>query len=148
VSVNERLTVVREVTIAAPREQVFKYFIDPDKMIRWKGLRAELDPKTGGTYRVDMNGRDVIRGEYLEITPPSRVVFSFGWEGEGSPLPPGSSQVEIELIAEGAGTLVRLTHRNLPAEMAPRHAEGWEHLLERLVIAGAGGDPGPDPWAA
>lgn len=145
-ALNEGLTVVREVTIAAPPEQVFEYFIDPDKMVRWKGISAELEPKSGGTYRVDMNGRDVIRGEYLEIVRPSRVVFSFGWEGEGNPLPPGSSQVEIDLIAKGAGTLVRLTHRDLPSEMAERHTQGWDHFLERLVIAGAGGDAGRDPW--
>lgn len=137
-----------EVRIAARPEIVFSFFIDPAKMMRWKGISASLDPRPGGIYRVDINGRDVARGEYLEVAPYSRVVFTWGWEGEGSPLPPGSSTVEVTLIPDGDGTLVRLRHRGLPLDQRDSHAEGWNHYLPRLAIAAAGGDPGPDPWAA
>ena len=64
-------------------------------MLRWKGVSADLDPRPGGVYRVDMNGRDVAKGEYLEVVPHSRVVFTWGWEGEESAVPPGSTTVEI-----------------------------------------------------
>jgi uncharacterized protein YndB with AHSA1/START domain len=138
--------VVREVRIAAPADLIFDYFVDPLKMIHWKGISAELDARPGGVYRVDMNGRDVILGEYLEIDRPRRVVMSFGWDAPETLIPAGSTRVEIDLIAEGEHTIVRLTHTGLPSEAAKQHALGWEHYLERLSLAGAGQDPGPDPW--
>ena len=68
----------REVRIAASPETVFSFFTDPDQMVRWKGKAATLDPRPGGIYRVDMNGSDIARGEYVEVEPPSRVVFTWG----------------------------------------------------------------------
>jgi uncharacterized protein YndB with AHSA1/START domain len=85
-------------------------------------------------------------GEYVEVDPPNRVVFTFGWEGDGNPTPPGSTTVEITLTPDGDGTKVRLVHTGLPsAESAERHGEGWDTYLARLEIAAAGGDAGPDP---
>jgi uncharacterized protein YndB with AHSA1/START domain len=139
--------VIHEVHIAAEPETVFPFFIDPDKMIQWKGREAELDPRPGGVYRVDVTGEHVARGEYVELDPPHRVVFTWGWEGADAVVPPGSSTVEITLTAQDGGTLVRLEHRDLPeGERAP-HGHGWDHYLERLAVAAAGGDAGPDPWA-
>jgi uncharacterized protein YndB with AHSA1/START domain len=135
----------REIYIAARPETVFSFFIDPTKMIRWKGMRAELDPRPGGLYRVDINGRDVARGEYLEIVPYDRITFTWGWEGDNSPLPPGTSTVEISLTADGGGTRVRLRHLGLPNGQYGIHAEGWDHFLPRLTLAAEGRDPGPDP---
>lgn len=136
----------REIRIAARPETVFAYFVDPAKMVRWKGLRAVLDPRPGGQYRVDINGRDVARGEYLEVTPYSRIVFTWGWEGENSPLSPGASTVEVSLTVDGDGTLVRLRHHGLPDEpIYQRHAQGWDHYLARLNLIAEGRDPGPDP---
>ena len=63
--------VEREVRIAARPETVFEFFVDPDKMILWKGRRAELDATPGGVYRVEINDQAVARGEYVEIEPPS-----------------------------------------------------------------------------
>src|SRR3990172_8104984 len=88
--------VVREVRIAAKPETIFGFFTDPGKMTRWKGKTATLDPKPGGTYRVQINSKVIASGEYVEIDPPRRVVFTWGWEG-GHPVAPGSSTVEITL---------------------------------------------------
>ncbi len=140
--------VVREVRIAARPETVFQFFTDPAKMVLWKGTDAALDPRPGGIYRVNVTGRDIARGEYVEVVPYSRIVLTWGWEGEGQPVPPGSSTVEVTFQPDGDGTLVRLRHSGLTPEGAAQHAEGWEHYLPRLAIAAAGGDPGPDPWTA
>jgi uncharacterized protein YndB with AHSA1/START domain len=140
--------VEREVRIQASPEIVFAYFTDPIKMLRWKGVQAELDPRPGGTYRVDINGKDIVHGQYLVMEPPHRVVFTWGWEGEGHPVPPGSSTVEVTLTPDGDGTLLRLRHYDLPDGGGAGHAEGWDHFLPRLSVAATGGDPGPDPWAA
>jgi uncharacterized protein YndB with AHSA1/START domain len=147
VAVNEEhVPVEREVRIDAPPEVIFKFFVDPEQMIRWKGVEATLDPRPGGIYRVNVTGADVVRGEYVEVSPNERVVFTWGWEGEGNPVPSGSSTVEITLVPDGASTLVRLRHHGLPGGPEDRHAEGWEHYLARLAVAAAGRDAGADPW--
>src|SRR5688500_7356014 len=103
--------VEREVRIAASPEVVFDFFIDPAKKVLWKGSQAALDPRPGGMYRVHVTNRDIARGEYVEIVPHSRVVFTWGWE-EG-PVPPGSTTVEVTLTPDGDGTIVRLRHLGL-----------------------------------
>jgi uncharacterized protein YndB with AHSA1/START domain len=139
--------VEREVLVAAEPETVFAFFTDPDKMIQWQGRRADLDPRSGGRFRVEVTDRHTAVGEYVELDPPHRVVFTWGWDDPATAVPPGSSTVEITLTPEGSGTLVRLAHRDLPSdESRAQHAHGWGHYLERLVTAAAGGDPGPDPW--
>ena len=138
----------REVRIAARPSTVFSFFTDPAKMMQWKGISAELDPRPDGIYWVAMNGENIASGRYQEIVPYSRIVFTWGWEGEDSPLPPGSSTVEVSFIEDGEYTIVRLRHLGLSADQQDAHAEGWEHYLPRLVIVAEGKDPGPDPWAS
>ena len=73
--------VEKRVQIKARPEIVFSYFTDPVKMLEWKGVEAELEPKPGGIYRVNVTGRDIAHGEYVEVSPYTRVVFTWGWEG-------------------------------------------------------------------
>ena len=138
--------VEREVRVAAAAETVFDFFADPDKMVQWMGRSAQLEPRAGGTFRVDLNGRDVARGEYVTVDRPDRVVFTWGWEADDALTAPGSSTVEVTLRPDGDGTVVRLRHTDLPEEARGAHAHGWEHYMERLGVAAAGGDPGADPW--
>jgi uncharacterized protein YndB with AHSA1/START domain len=137
--------VVRQVRIAARPDIVFAHFTDPARMVRWKGAHAELDPRPGGAYRVDIHG-NLVRGEYVAVEPFTRVVFTWGWEG-GGPVPPGSSTVEVLLRPDGDGTLLTLRHTGLPDAARAAHTDGWDHYLPRLAETAAGGDPGPDPWA-
>ncbi|MBW8058881.1 MAG: SRPBCC domain-containing protein [Solirubrobacterales bacterium] len=137
-----------EVRIAASPETVFGFFTDPGKMIQWMGRSAELDPRPGGAFRCDINGRDIASGKYVELDPPRRAVFTWGWESDDAVTKPGASTVEVVLAPDGEGTHLRLIHRDLPdAEVAERHRRGWEHYTERLATAAAGGDAGADPWA-
>ena len=138
---------VKEIYIEAPPAVVFEHLSDPAKMIRWMGIRAEIDPRPGGAFRLDPNGRDVIDGEYIEVVPNSRVVFTWGWKGEGRVVPAGSTRVEIDLKPEGKGTRVRLVHRELPPESREKHSYGWTHYLSRLRTVSEGAEPGPDPFA-
>ena len=140
--------VEREIRIAARPETVFDFFVDPEKMVRWKGRRAELDPRPGGVYRVEINDQAIARGEYVEIDAPNRVVFTWGWEGQDTgehAVPPGSSRVEVELTPDGDGTLVRLRHLDLPEQSREIHGQGWDMYLGRLAAAAQGRDPGADP---
>ncbi len=142
----ERLTVERDVRIEAPPERVFEFFVDPDQMIRWMGVDATLDPHPGGVYRVNVTGRDVARGEYVDVVPHERVVFTWGWEDETNPVRPGSTTVEVTLEPDGGNTIVWLRHLGLPGGPDDPHAQGWEHYLGRLVLAVSRGDAGPDTW--
>ena len=149
--VTQRTEVVRELHIAASRETVWEFFVDPEKAIRWMGIEATLEPHPGGLYRVEVIPGTVARGTFVELDPPSRLVFTWGWEptasGESYDVEPGASTIEVQLEEDGDGTLLRFEHRDLPtAEAAEKHGHGWDHFLPRLVEAASGRDPGRDPW--
>ena len=133
-----------EVDLPAPAEKVFQHLTDPAAMIRWMGQHAELQPVPGGAFEIDINGVPV-RGQYLEIDPPRRVLVSWGVAGNPG-MPPGTTRVEFTLTPTATGTRLRLVHSELPADQASMHATGWEHFLGRLTLAAAGADPGPDAW--
>jgi uncharacterized protein YndB with AHSA1/START domain len=131
--------------VRAEPERVFAYFSEPEAIVRWMGDYAVLDATPGGEFAVDINGVPV-RGRYVEVDPPRRLLISWGHAGSER-LPPGASTVEVLLTPVAAGTDVEIVHRGLPEPDAEGHARGWRHFLGRLAIAGTGGDPGPDPFA-
>lgn len=133
------------IRIDARPGDVFPYLTDARLIVRWMGDWAELDPTPGGKLVLDINGIP-IRGEYLVVEPPHRLVFTWGAAGSET-LPPGTSTVEILLHPDGDGTVVELAHRDLPPEELTKHDSGWGHFLNRLTVAAAGGNPGSDPWA-
>ncbi|HEY1595046.1 MAG TPA: SRPBCC domain-containing protein [Thermoleophilaceae bacterium] len=139
--------VEREIRIDAAPETIFEFLVEPDKMPLWMGRKAELEPRAGGVYRVDINGEYIANGEFVEVDPPRRVVFTWGWEGDGTAVPPGTSTVEITLAPEGDSTLVRLVHTDLPEAEREPHRHGWDLYMERLALIAVGEDPGPDPNA-
>jgi uncharacterized protein YndB with AHSA1/START domain len=137
-----------EVRIAASPETVFDFFVDPDLMVQWMGRAVEVDPRQGGIFRCDIKDETVAAGEYVAVERPHRVVFTWGWEGDGPSVNPGETTVEVLLAPEGDGTHLRLIHHDLPtAESAEKHGHGWRHYLDRLARSAAGEDPGPDEFA-
>lgn len=142
----EPLVVHRETHVPAPPAAIFALLTDPEKILRWMGTEAKTELQPGGIYLVNVTGTRVARGSFREVVPVHRLAYSFGWEGNEE-VPPGSSLVEIDLIEQSDGTLVRLTHTGLPtAEECEGHAKGWAHYLGRLTDVATGRDPGPDPW--
>lgn len=137
-------SIQREMTIDADAATVFAFFTGPERLIRWIGVTAELEPQSGGIMLVEVHPGHVARGEFKEVVPVSRLAYTWGWEGSAK-VPPGSSLIEVDLAPKNGRTLVRFTHSGLPATEVPGHREGWMHYLDRLAIAAAGGDPGPDP---
>ena len=128
--------VTASVRIAAPPDTVFPYFTDPARAVKWIANAAYLDPRPGGTFSIDVRGNPA-RGEFVVVDPPHRVVFTWGIEGRGD-FPPGSSTVEVVLEADGDGTVVTLTHRDLPTEDSRRsHREGWSEFLG--ILGGVAG---------
>ena len=134
----------REIMIDATPETIWPFLTEPDKHARWNGSVVDIDPRPGGVYRVLMASQSQAAGEYVEVVPLERIVFTFGWEKEGNPITPGSTTVEIMLHPEGDKTLVRLVHRGLPDDAVGDHTQGWDHYVNRLAAVAVGRDPGPD----
>ena len=125
--------VTAEIHIEAAPERVYDYFTKPEAMVRWMGNWAKLDAAPGGEFSVDVEGV-AVRGHYLELEPPTRLTFSWGHAGSDR-LPPGSSTVEVRLVADQGGTRVQIIHTGLPEPEAGRHAGGWRHFLDHLRAA-------------
>jgi uncharacterized protein YndB with AHSA1/START domain len=135
---------VREIMIDATPETIWPYLTEPERHVEWMGTVADIDPRPGGTYRVLVGGKHQSAGEYVEIVPGKRIVFTFGWDEPGHPIPPGSTTIEITLHPEGDKTRVRLVHRGLPDDAVADHGDGWANYLSRLAIAARGDDAGAD----
>ena len=135
---------VPEIMIDATPETIWPFLTDPERHVEWMGTVAQIDPRPGGTYRVLVGGQHQSVGEYLEVVPMEKVVFTFGWDQEGHPIPPGSTTIEISLHPEGDKTRVQLVHRGLPDDAVSDHGNGWAHYLSRLAVVATGGSAGTD----
>jgi uncharacterized protein YndB with AHSA1/START domain len=147
------------VHIPATPGTVFPYLTDPARYIQWMGSQAALEAAPGGGYRVQMADGFAAAGTFIEVEPPHRLVFTWGWADDdaaehvlgeqtatGSDLPPGSTRVEVTLDDADGGTRLTLLHHDLPtSELRDAHQVAWETYLHRLAIRAAGGDPGPEP---
>ncbi len=135
--------VTASVHVDAPPERVYEYFTRPEAIVSWMGDYALLEARPGGRFVLDIKGAPV-RGQFLDLDPPHRLLISWGYAGSDR-LSPGASTVEVRFTADRGGTRVDLEHRDLPPGERPGHASGWTHYLARLRIAAPGRDPGPDP---
>jgi uncharacterized protein YndB with AHSA1/START domain len=137
--------VVERVIAAAP-ERVFALLTSAEGWLRWQGTEAEVDARPGGVVRVNVSGDGFAAGRFEEVVPGRRLAFTWGWEEPRHPVPPGSSLVEIDLIPEGEGTRLRLTHTVGAPGFGERVEAGWRHYVARLAAVACGDDPGRDPW--
>jgi uncharacterized protein YndB with AHSA1/START domain len=135
---------VREILINASPATIFEYLTNAEKIVEWHGTEAKLDPRPGGIYRVRVAGEHPSAGEYVEVVPNEKVVFTFGWEEPDHAIPPGSTTIEISLHPEGNKTRVRLVHSGLPADAVSDHGTGWSFYLERLAVVAPGGTVAAD----
>ncbi|MGE0602123.1 MAG: SRPBCC domain-containing protein [Dehalococcoidia bacterium] len=131
----------RELHIEASPAIVYSYLTDPAKMAMWMGREVRAEARPGGALEIDYNLMDRMRGEYLEVVPNSRVVFSWGWSSLGDQTPPGASRVEVTLTPEGSGTRLRLVHYGLVGAEAESHSQGWDLFLGYLAEAAQSGKP-------
>jgi uncharacterized protein YndB with AHSA1/START domain len=139
--------VERELFIDAPPERVYELLTDAEYLVEWMAPEADIDSRVGGQIRwTHFNGDSVI-GNFVELIPARRVVFTYGWDRPDVAIPPGSTTVEIDLRPARNGTRLKLVHRGLSGPMADAHAGGWANYLTRLAALAEGRHPGPDPLA-
>ncbi len=127
---NQPDTLTATIRIAATPADVFPYLVEPQLLVQWIGTWADLHPEPGGVFALTFEDTQV-RGTFVSVEPPHRVVFTWGIPGNDA-LPPGSTTVEILLTADGDETVVELSHYDLPADELPSHRAGWTSLLDML----------------
>jgi uncharacterized protein YndB with AHSA1/START domain len=132
------------VEIRATPDEVFEYLVTPAGLTAWMGQHAEVDPQPDGLFAVDIAG-SAVRGRYLEVDRPRRVVVSWGMAGAAE-FPPGASRVTFTLTPIPAGTRLDLVHSDLPDDRVAGHVDGWDHFLARLVAVGRGDVVADDDW--
>jgi len=118
----------RTVLIEAAPATVFTFFTDSARWASWWGAGSAIDPRAGGSLLIRHANGIESSGEVLEVVPPERIVFTYGFTS-GTPMPPGSSRVTIHLEPVGLGTRVRLSHDFADAAVRDEHVQGWRYQL-------------------
>lgn len=140
--------VIHELVLPVPAEQAFDMFTDPEQLVRWIGISADLQARPGGQFRFEVTPGQFCEGQYVLVERPRRVVFTWGWTDPAFGLPPGSSRVEVTLTPDpqdARRTRLRLVHDSLPGDLGLLHDDGWSRFLARLTGVVTGQDPGPYP---
>lgn len=139
---NESVTIRR--TIRTSRERVFAAWTEPAHLKNWWRMQAEFDSpvaevdlRVGGKFRLGMQepGQEapyISHGEFREIDPPARLVYTWNWEAD--PFDSGKTLVTVEFLEQGDATEVVLTHSGFPAAAAAaEHDKGWNGVLNQLA---------------
>ena len=131
--------------IEAPRERVFEAWTSPEVLREWwragpdwETPAAEVDLRPGGSYRLSMRNPEgethTVVGEYKEIQPPERLVYTWSWESNTDEMA-GSmgSLVTVEFKEDDGATEVSLTHSGFADEnISDMHAHGWDACISNL----------------
>ena len=126
---------------SAVAERVFDAWLDAEKASRWLFatpdgvmVRAEIDARVGGAFAfVERRaGEDVEHvGEYLEIDRPRRLAFTLRVPKYSA----ATSKVIIEIVPQGEGCELTLTHEQVPEDFREQTASGWESILDALAAS-------------
>jgi uncharacterized protein YndB with AHSA1/START domain len=138
-------------TFPASRERVFAAWARREELERWmckdvashQVIHHEQDIRTGGRWVMeirDSKKNEVYwgRGNYLEVKPPEKIVFTWSWNAAGSrgtELQPESpvTEVTVEFFDRGGNTELVLTHRGLGSpKLREEHQTGWTGCLNEL----------------
>jgi uncharacterized protein YndB with AHSA1/START domain len=143
----DRTTLRMERTFEAPAERVFDAWTSEEVMRRWwhaghdwETTEASVDLRVGGALRVAMrNPHDDAQygggGEYTEIDPPTRLAFTWTWDGDSR-----RQLIEIDFDEMDGVTRVRFTHRGLwDEEAVASHEDGWGTAFDNLARTLASG---------
>jgi uncharacterized protein YndB with AHSA1/START domain len=124
----------RSVLIKAGPETVFRFFTDSARWAGWWGAGSTIEARAGGRmYIRHANGVETV-GEVLEVRPPERIAFTYGY-ASGRPIPPGSSRVTIRLEPDAGGTRLHLRHEFAEAGARDQHIQGWRFQLSLFANA-------------
>jgi uncharacterized protein YndB with AHSA1/START domain len=142
----------RSILIHAPRPTVFSFLTDSSRWAQWWGAGSTIDPQVGGKVYIRYPNGIEAGGRILDIAPPERVVFSYGFNS-GVPMPLEASRVTMSFDEESGSTRVRLRHEFAESSVREDFVQGWRYQLSlfanivtSLVHEGAVGKV--DTWFA
>lgn len=118
----------RKILICAKRSTVFRYFTDSKRFADWWGEGSSIEGRAGGAMKIRFPNGILASGKILEIEPPQRIVFSYGFDS-GQPIPPEGSRVTITLEELSEGTQVTLYHELSDAKVRDEFIQGWRYQL-------------------
>ncbi|HZP49398.1 MAG TPA: SRPBCC domain-containing protein [Vicinamibacterales bacterium] len=121
-------TLDRTIVIRAKPDIVFRYFTDSTRWAAWWGEGSTIDARPGGAMRIRYPDGTEALGEVVDLSPPRRIVFTYGY-ASGTPIPPGGSRVTIDVAPHADGTLVTLRHHFADAATRDHHVQGWRYQL-------------------
>jgi uncharacterized protein YndB with AHSA1/START domain len=130
----------------APRERVFEAWTNEDVLKKWWAAQpswdtpiAEVDARAGGSYRLAMRDPEsgethTLVGEYREVTPPERLVYTWTWESNVDAMSGSENTlVEVDFREDGDATEVVVTHSGFASpELRDMHVQGWNGCLDNL----------------
>jgi uncharacterized protein YndB with AHSA1/START domain len=130
----------------APRQRVFEAWTNPEVLRQWWAAgpdwdtpEATVDLRPGGSYRLAMRDPEsgqvhTLVGEYREVTPPERLVYTWTWESNPAEMSGSAgSLVMVDFTEDGGATSVEITHSGFADEqIRDLHAHGWEGCLANL----------------
>ncbi len=132
-------TIIKSIFIAAPREAVWAYLTEADKLGKWYH-RGEADLSEGAPYRLLSSGEDgkdsaLVWGEVREWSPPSKLVTTFTI----GPIGDAETLVTWTLSSVQGGTRLLLTHEGIanaagdaPLGLIKALDTGWDKHLSGL----------------
>jgi uncharacterized protein YndB with AHSA1/START domain len=133
---DRRLVMTRR--FAASPARVFDAWTNPKRAGRWlftgpdsEAHTTQMDLRVGGAWRImDKRGgtQYVALGEYLEIDPPRRLVFSFGMPQ----FSPEFDCVIVELAPDGDGCIMTMTQEGIAPEHKAPTEHGWNLMFNGL----------------
>jgi len=139
--------VITEAEFRASPARLFKAWTEPDEIRAWFGggpgnvAKATIDLRVGGSWRFVFKGApnaiNALHGEYIEIVPNQRLVFSWVHQKmseSGALEETAPSQVTVELASSGAGAKMTIRHEGIVLESGRIGvSEGWSYGLSSLI---------------
>lgn len=126
-------------------ERLFRAWTQPEEIVRWFGpaphslATAAVDLRVGGIWRLDFptdaDRSNALTGEYEEIVPGRRLVYSWRHEqtGENGDLDVSPvSTVTVKFTPADNGTLLIIEHAGGSEEGRKGFPVGWTACLENL----------------
>lgn len=101
-------------------------------LLQWMAVEAVVEADPGGRLQWTHENGATMVGRFVELDPPRRLVFAYGWKDDLMGVPPESTTVEIDLVEENGKTTLSLVHKGLPVAVVDDHQRGWIYFLSQL----------------
>jgi uncharacterized protein YndB with AHSA1/START domain len=133
-----------EKEFSVPVEKLYQAWITPEDLKQWwkpsenQLTEVELNNQEGGRIKYVFETKDgqpaiTITGEYKEVKPNERLVYTWNWDLASENTKKSDHQLTIEFSSAGEGSKLSVTQENFQdGEAIEPHEQGWQKALEDL----------------